>query len=100
MWRPRRPEGIRRLKLRQSTYRLGNQRKEARIMHRMTISESAEMTSTLKILLFVITVINPRDPLEHEDSRRGKHCYYNGDELCIATYNCFCIFRLMYSSPL
>ena len=65
-------------------------------MHRMTKSESAEMTSTLKILLSVNTVINPRDPttLEHEDSRkedsrRGKLCYYNGNELCIATYNCF-----------
>ena len=62
-----------------------------RIVHRMTNSESAEMTSTLKILLSVNTVINPRYPttLEHEDSRRGKLCYYNGNELCIATYNCF-----------
>ena len=58
-------------------------------MHRMTNSESADMTSTLKILLSFNTVINPRDPttLEHEDSRRGKLCYYNGNELCIATYN-------------
>ena len=58
-------------------------------MHRMTNSESAEMTSTLKILLSFNTLINPRDPttLEHEDSRRGKLCYYNGIELCIATYS-------------
>ena len=57
-------------------------------MHRMSNSESAEMTSTLKILLSVNTVIIPRDPttLEHEDSRRGKLCYHNGNELCIALY--------------
>ena len=57
-------------------------------MYRMANSESAEMTSTLKML--VSTLINTRDPttLEHEDSRRAKLCYYNGNEMCIATYNC------------
>ena len=58
-------------------------------MYRMANSESAEMTSTLKML--VSTVINTRDPttLEHEGSHRVKLCCYNGNELCIATYNCF-----------
>ena len=43
MGRPRRPERIRRLKLRQSTYKLWNQRIEALGIHRITNSEFAEI---------------------------------------------------------
>ena len=66
-------------------------------MHGMTNSESAKM----KILVSVNTVIHPLDPrtLEHEDSRKGKLFYYNGNKLCIGTCNCVifsveCIVRL------
>ena len=49
-------------------------------MHGMTNSESAKMIS---------------------DSRKGKLFYYNGNKLCIATYNCV-IFSVecITSSPL
>ena len=43
MGRPRRPEHIRRLKLRESTYNLWNQRKEALGIHGITNSEFAEI---------------------------------------------------------
>lgn len=43
MGRPRRPERIRRLKLRESTYNLWNQRKEALGIHGITNSEFAEI---------------------------------------------------------
>ena len=58
----------------------------------------------IEILVSVNTVIHNLDPttLEHEDSRKGKLFYYNGNKLCIATYNCVifsveCIARF-YSS--
>lgn len=41
--RPRRPEGIKRLKLRESTYNLWNERKEALGAHGLTNTEFAEM---------------------------------------------------------
>lgn len=41
--RPRRPEGIKRLKLRESTYTLWNERKEALGVYGLTNSEFAEM---------------------------------------------------------
>ena len=68
MWRPGKPEGIRRLKLRESTYNLWNQRKESLIMRGMTNSEFAEIIY-IRILLSVNTVIDLIDPttLEHED---------------------------------
>ena len=52
-------------------------------------------------MVSVNTVIHPLDPttMEHADSRKGKLFYYNGNKLCIATYNCVifsveCLVRL------
>ena len=57
-------------------------------MHGMTNSESYRDDFFTKN--FGFGLLDPTT-LEHEDSRRGKLFYYNGNKLCIATYNCIII---------
>ena len=63
-------------------------------MHGMANSESAEMNSTLQMLVSVNTVI--RQHWNTKTAVEVSSVYYNGNELCIATYNCF-IFERLYA---
>ena len=81
MWHARRPEGIRWLKLTESTYNLWNQRKESLIMHGMTNSEFAEIFLHQN---FGVRQYCDRShwPDNTGTRRQGKLCNYNGNKLC------------------